>query len=253
MLVSTRVPGPPLDQFVELLWLYEHAVPHPRERLLPTGSMELVFVLSSPRAESLVAGAYSQFAVLDTSEPASVLGVHFKPGGAFPFVRMPAGELHNIDVSLDDLWGAAAAREVHARLVAAPTPDAKFALLERALLRQATTLERRGAVPWAVRELTRARKVGEVTEAIGMSGRGFIEAFRRETGYTPKVFARVQRFQRLLRRVHGCEDVDWPDVALACGYYDQPHLIRDFRAFAGLTPSEYLAARTDHLNHVPMP
>lgn len=253
MLACTRIPGPPLGQFVELLWLYDHAPPHPRERLLPTGSMELVFVLSSRRAEAVVAGSYSRPAVLDTSAPATVLGVHFKPGGAYPFLKMPAGELHNVDAALQDLWGAADVREVHARLVEAPTPDAKFDALEEALLRRALTLDRRGAVPWAVCELSRARKVAEVSNQIGMSNRGFIEAFRRETGYAPKVFARVQRFQRLLRTVHRRDDVDWAEAALACGYYDQPHLIRDFRAFAEMTPSEYLAARTEHLNHVPMP
>ncbi|HEX6088391.1 MAG TPA: helix-turn-helix domain-containing protein [Thermoanaerobaculia bacterium] len=250
MLLATRTPGPPLGAFVELLWLYDTRVPHAAERLLPTGSMELVVTLTG-RPEALVAGAYSRFAILDTSQPALVLGAHFRPGGAYPFLRMPAGELHNLDVSLEDLWGAAAARVLHERLSAAPAPQQKFDLLERALIAHATTLERKGAVPWAVGELRRAR-VTDVTNAIGMSGRGFIEAFRRETGYTPKVYARVQRFQRLLRRVHRASVVDWADVALACGYYDQSHLIRDFRAFSGLTPAEYLIRRGDHLNHVPM-
>lgn len=253
MLVSQRVPASPLGAFVELLWLYEtYAVPHPRERLMPNGSMELVFILSAPRAEAVVAGAYSQFAVLDTSQPSYLLGVHFRPGGSFPFLGLPAGELHNLDVSLDDLWGTPTVRDVHELLVAAPTPDAKFDLLERALIARASTLAREGAVPWAIRALKKA-SVAEVTGAIGMSGRGFVDAFRRETGYTPKVFARVQRFQRLLRRVHGQGDVDWAEAALACGYYDQSHLIRDFRAFSGLTPSAYLAAQTEHFNHVPMP
>lgn len=252
MLASHRVPAPPLGAFIELLWLYEsYAVPHRQERLMPNGSMELVFLLSAPRAEAVVAGAYSRFAVLDTSQPAFLLGVHFRPGGAFPFLGMPAGELHNLDVTLEDLWGAQAACDLHERLVAAPAPDAKFDLLEATLIARASTLHREGAVPWAIRALHKS-SVAEVTSAIGMSGRGFIDAFRRETGYTPKVFHRVRRFQRLLRRVHGNRDVNWSDAALACGYYDQSHLIRDFRAFSGLNPSQYLLAQTDHFNHVPM-
>jgi AraC-like DNA-binding protein len=252
MLVAMRAARPPLDASVELLWLYESSVTHAAERLLPTGSMELVITLEAPQHEALIAGAYSRFAVLDTSQPALVLGAHFRPGGAYPFLRMPAGELHNLDVALEDLWGAAAARLLRERLCAAPSPEAKFAILEQAMIAQATTLERNGAVAWAVGELKRST-VARVTSAIGMSGRGFIEAFRRETGYTPKVYARIQRFQRLLRRVHRtAAEVDWSDAALACGYYDQSHLIRDFRAFSGLSPSDYLARRTEHLNHVPM-
>ena len=251
MLLAARTPGPPLSAFVELFWLYESQAEHPAERLLPTGSMELVVTLSAAKPEAVVAGAYSRAALLDTSKPEVVIGVHFRAGGAFPFLHMPAGELHNLDVSLEDIWGAEAASLLHERLVAAPAPEAKFAILEQALIAQATTLERGGAVPWAVRQLKRC-SVAEVTRAIGMSGRGFIEAFRRETGYTPKVFARVQRFQRLLRGIRDRQHVDWSDAALGCGYYDQSHLIRDFRAFAGMSPSQYLAVRTDHFNHVPL-
>jgi AraC-like DNA-binding protein len=249
MLIATRTPGPPLDAFVELFWLYEANEPHAAERLLPTGSMELVVVLSGK--ESLIAGPYSRFNTLDTSKPELVLGAHFRPGGAYAFLPMPAGELHNREVSLEDLWGANAARVLHDKLASAATPELTFDVLERALIERASTLERTGMIAWAVRELRRA-PVARVTSAIGMSNRGFIDAFRRETGYTPKVFARVQRFQRVLRLVHGMASVDWADVALACGYYDQPHLIRDFRAFSGLSPSDYLARQTDHLNHVPM-
>lgn len=251
MLVAARVPKAPLGAFVELFWLYESAVAHPAERLMPTGSMELVITLRAPKRELIVAGPYSRPALLDTSQPSLVIGAHFRPGGAFPFLRVPAGELHNLDVTLEDIWGAEAARLLHERLVAAPTPDAKFDILEQTMIARATTLERKGAVPWAVQQLGH-HTVAEVTSAIGMSDRGFIEAFRRETGYTPKLFARVQRFQRLLRRVHQRDEVDWADAAAACGYYDQPHLIRDFRAFAGMTPSQYLAARTEHFNHVPV-
>lgn len=77
-------------------------------------------------------------------------------------------------------------------------------------------------------------------------------AFARGVGMTPKLFCRVWRFQRVLRAVHHRDAVDWTEVALACGYFDQPHLIHDFREFSGLSPTEYLAARTEHLNHVPM-
>ena len=250
MNVRTYVPGPPLSAFVELLWLADIDVSHASERLMPTGSMELVFTVSGPGA--VLAGPYSQYAMLDTSKPEVVMGAHFRPGGAYAFLPMPAGALHNLDVNVEDVWGADVAREVHGRLAAAPTAEQKFAIFERALLRQARTLERGACIEWAVRELTRGRGVAAVTDAIGMSSRGFIDAFRRETGYTPKVFARIQRFQRLLRLIHHRDRVDWAGVALACGYYDQPHLIRDFRAFSGLSPSAYLARRTEHFNHVPM-
>jgi len=62
----------------------------------------------------------------------------------------------------------------------------------------------------------------------------------------------VRRFQQALTTVHGTKQVDWTQVALDCGYYDQAHFIHDFQSFSGMTPSAYLAAATPHLNHVPL-
>jgi len=71
-------------------------------------------------------------------------------------------------------------------------------------------------------------------------------------GLTPKLYCRVQRFQQVLRLLDTGRPFDWANVALACGYYDQAHFIRDFRAFSGLSPTTYLRNRGEHLNHVPM-
>ena len=69
---------------------------------------------------------------------------------------------------------------------------------------------------------------------------------------TPKLFARVQRFQEVVKTVHPLREVDWADVAAACGYFDQAHFIHDFRAFSGFTPVEYFARKSEHQNHVPL-
>jgi AraC-like DNA-binding protein len=246
-----RTPNPPLADFVELLWCYDgYAVSHAQERLLPTGTIELVIPLAGHAAA--IAGPHSQSFVIDTAEQFSIVGVHFRPGGAFPFLPMPAGELHNLEVRLDDVWGASATNELRECLLAASTVDARFAILERALLGRMRTFERHRAVAHAIEALKGDASVTRAMEPIGLSQRRFIDVFRNETGLTPKVFARVQRFQRLLRRIHDTRNVDWADAALACGYFDQSHCIRDFRAFADLTPSEYLARRSEHMNHVPV-
>ena len=70
---------------------------------------------------------------------------------------------------------------------------------------------------------------------------------------TPKLFCRVRRFQQVLRLIGSGRPVAWAAVAADCGYFDQAHFIHDFRAFSGINPSTYIAQRTEHLNHVPMP
>ena len=258
MVCRYRVPAGVLGNFVELLWLYDpYVVPHAQERLLPTATTELVFDLRESVRESsasVVVGPHSEYSVLNTSEPASVLGVHFKPGGAFPFFSLPAGELHNQDVSLDCLWGSRAT-EVRDRIVGAPSPEAKFDVLEQALIDAARTLARHRAVAFALQELSTPgrRSITEVTQAVGMSQRCFIDRFRDEVGMTPKLFSRVQRFQEVVKTVHPLRDVDWADIAASCGYFDQAHFIHDFRTFSGLTPSAYFALKSEHQNHVPLP
>jgi AraC-like DNA-binding protein len=254
-----RIPRGPLANFVELLWLYDgYLVPHARERLLPMPTMELVIDLRGARTVSdatTLVGPQSNHWVLDTSEQHSVIGVHFKIGGGFPFFGVPAGELHNVRTSLDLLWGPRAGLLVE-QVLAAATADAKFDVLEAALLRAARGLERHPAVSFAVRRLSASPPtygVAEVSGAVGMCQRRFLDRFRNEIGMAPKLFARVQRFQAVIHAVHALAEVDWAEIALDCGYFDQAHFIHDFRAFSGFTPSEYFDLKNEHRNHVPLP
>jgi AraC-like DNA-binding protein len=254
-----RAPGTILKDFVGKLWLFEGYVqPHARERMLPLPTTELVIDLREAMPAShaaTVAGPHSEHWLLETASAASVVGVHFRPGGAFPFFDCPASELHNMRISLETLWGAKA-RLLVDEVRAAATPDAKFDVLERVLLAAARSLSRHRAVTFALQALsdvTHGRGVAEVTSAIGMSQRRFLEHFRGEVGMAPKLFARVQRFQAVVETVHTLREVNWADIATDCGYFDQAHFNHDFRAFSGFTPSAYFALKSAHRNHVPLP
>lgn len=264
-------PAAPLSDFVGLLWSYEgYLQPHKKERLLPDGSMELVINLNEDVERiydphdpekfhtvrgPLVVGAHSEFFVIDTAGQYSVVGAHFKPGGAFPFIGLPASELHNALVSLEDLWGGQAGM-LRDRLLEAPSGAARLRVLEGALLAWAADrMQRHPAVAFALREfrgLPHTRTIAEVTGQIGLSAKRFIEVFSAEVGLTPKLYCRVRRFQRVLRAIDIGQPVEWAAVATDCGYFDQAHFIHDFRAFSGLNPTAYLAQRTEHLNHVPL-
>ena len=250
MLYRCRIPKPPLAEFVDQIWLYSgYSVPHKQERLMPTGTMELVLDLTLGIA--VLAGVHSRPTIIDTAGPLNILGIHFRPGGAFPFLGVPASELHNETVPLDAIWGAEA-ELVREQILAAPDDEARFDILERTLFRRATRLQRHRAVAHGLFRLGSPVVVSDVVEETGLSQRRFIDLFDREVGLTPKLYARVARFQRVLKRVHPSGDIDWTDVALACGYFDQSHLIHDFRAFAGISPTEYATFKTEHLNHVPV-
>ncbi len=268
-------PGPPLDAFVDSIWLHETdatvAAGAGKERVLPTGQMQFIINLHEDKLSNfsgendehrelfpgiLVSGASSGYVTIDASELVSVMGVSFKTGGAFPFLGMKASELRDIDAPLEALWGKLAS-ELRWRLIEARTPQQRFRLIEQSLLEMANRpLERRPAVDYAIKVFQRApqaRTIAEVTEDVGLSARRFIEIFDEEVGLTPKLFCRVHRFQRVLKQIHLATDVSLAEVANDCGYFDQAHFTRDFRAFSGINPTTYLKMRGRFQNHIPVP
>ena len=201
----------------------------------------------------MVSGAYRRSFVIDTREHASVIGVHFRPGGAAPFVGVPAGAIADAHVDLDAMWGRRAG-ELRERLCDAASPAERFGVLERALRgRFQPRRMRHGAVPVALEHLDRSGEgVGELAARVGLSHRRLIEVFAAEIGMTPKLYGRVQRFQRALERSRREPVADWARLAPASGYCDQSHLIRDFIEFSGFSPLELDGHRGDRVkqNHV---
>jgi len=267
----TSQPQPPMSDFINIFWLYKgYHPPHEMERVLPDGSMELVINLEEDMIKvydqknhhrfkrfrgSLISGPHSGYSVIDTACQASTIGVHFKPGGAFPFLKLPANELHNEHVSLVDLWGTKAA-EMREQLLEAETPAAKFRILEQYLMEKMMQVSaHHPAVVFALkkfRDFSPQRKVSDVTEQIGLSSRRFIQVFKEEVGLTPKQFYRIQRFQNVLSLIESERQIDWTNIAYHCGYYDQSHFIHDFRAFSGLSPTIYNLNQGKLQNHVPL-
>ena len=271
MRLIRRKAASPLDEFVDVFWLFGNAAQAAtKERALPDGCVQFIVNLREDRTSiydrhdfrvretfngCALVGPQSEFAVIDGGGPIELAGIHFKPGGAFPFLSPPAGELHGLQLPLDVLWGgmAAAMRE---RLLEARTPHEQFNVMEQVLLARMTRpLSRHPAVDFALRQFAggRSQAIADVTARTGLSSRRFIELFRGEVGLTPKLFCRVRRFQRVLRCIASGKPVVWADVALDAGYFDQAHFIHDFRAFSGINPSAYMETRPWHMNHVPLP
>jgi AraC-like DNA-binding protein len=269
VLFRHRVPRPPLDAFVEFIWVFDgDSRPVALERILPTGAAQLIVNLSEDQtrlydpnrgyecvtsAGTSLSGIWSRYCVIDTREQERVAGVVFRPGGTIAFTHVPAHEIADADIDLECLWGRCRAAALRERLLESCSPDAQLDVLENALMDAWRPVALHGAVAFALTAFNRAphtMSVAKVTDVIGLSAKRFIERFNREVGMTPKRYCRIRRFQRAVKRAHRGDRVDWTEVALDCGYFDQAHFIHDFRSFAGLTPTEYQAARTAFPNHV---
>ena len=260
---SSRIPPPPLDTCIERFWLLSNTPAHSKERIAPSGTIDLVINLhenelriydpSNPeRCErfsgAVVSGAHSGPFVIDPRERGSVIGVRFRPGGAFPFLGTPASDLADVHVDLETLWGTSAV-ELREQLCLTKTPAERFKLLEKALVAHLfRPLERHYAVRFALETFGRANSglaIRDVARDAGLSQRRFIQLFAREVGMSPKLFCRVRRFRQALERVRQTAGPNWAQVAVDCGYYDQSHLIRDFQLFSHLSPTEYVRQRSE--------
>jgi AraC-like DNA-binding protein len=257
-----------LSRHVDCLWYAaRYSAAHSLEKLLPTGAVDLVIRLDDAPirifddrcrcqiecGHAVLHGAHSKPCILETKQQSSVVGIHFRPAGAAAFLPQPFGELTNRAVAAEDVWG----REIHAlreRLLEAASPAAMFRLLEATLLqRLAPPADRLRTILWA-RDQFVANPTVACVQAVrsytGYSPKQFSRHFENYVGLTPKLFCRVLRFQAVLEQIAARRHVSWATVALDCGYFDQPHLIRDFREFSGISPSEYEPVEPDRRNHI---
>lgn len=232
-------------------WDETLAVPLCR-RELPTEEVPLIINFGAPfhlfapgshrRAadvRSFVTGAYDTYQIVESRGPSSGVQVNLTLLGMRRLVGRPIEDMTNQAFAPEDVFGAFA-RELIDRLYEAPSWDARFDCLDAALVaRIHTARDVPAAVQCAWHRIvgTAGRvRIDRIVEEVGWSQRHFITQFRHELGVSPKVFARMLRFGQVVRAMREAPRADVAALALDAGYYDQAHLHRDTREFAGTTP-----------------
>lgn len=199
------------------------------------------------RDTPFVAGLHTAHSVVRTRNGQRGIQVNLSPIGARMVFGLPMHELANQVVDLEDTLGPGT-RELVERLSACHDYAAQFDLLDAFLLRRIA----RGHGPsepmaWAWAGIVRAGgnvDIAALSEQLGWSPRQLIAACREEFGLPPKLLARVVRFNRARNMLERAKrGTGHAEVAAACGYYDQAHLSREFREFAGTSAREYLGQR----------
>lgn len=258
MLYLSYTPHAPLNEFVERMWLVRGGQSPRKERILPSGTVELVINLCDDRVQidrtaecararsyagAVVSGTYTGAFIIDATQHAAMMGVHFRPGGAFVVLGIPSAEFADAHVDLAALWGDAAARELRECLCAAPTHHRRFQYLEEVLTGGLSSRRRlHSIVPLALECFTPTglgASVRDVVRRSGLSHRRFLTIFTDEVGLAPKLFSRILRFQHVRALAQTTGHIDWTGLALEYGFSDQSHLANEFRTLSGLTPTEY--------------
>jgi transcriptional regulator GlxA family with amidase domain len=196
---------------------------------------------------ALLVGQMRGHLVIQPTGSVRVLGIRFWPGGAHPFISVPQHEIAGQVLPLDSVWGKIG-RDLHSRVADAGDPADSVTQIEKRLLSRlndfkhlddgllkitAQVLQSGGCVPVEI-----------LADKLGVSMRKLDRMFNARVGLTPKALCRVIRFQQVFKAFERSQGrPDWAQIAIECGYYDQPHFIKEFSAFAGQAPTSYFAGQ----------
>jgi len=239
------LPHPRLRPFVTRYSGYRMRTEPGVHRGLPSRSLTLVVTLDGTvdlpegRFATLCGGLHDEAVIITHDGFQHGVQCDLTPLGLRALFGMPAGELSATTVGLDALDAPAGLRE---RVQGAPTWLDRFALLDELFGAMVRPVRQQVEVAWAWQRLAAGAPVAEIAAEVGWSRQHLSARFAAEYGLTPKVMARVMRFERANRMLRGEVRPTLTEVAAACGYTDQAHFNRDWRALCGATPTEWIAA-----------
>jgi AraC-like DNA-binding protein len=254
------IPTAPLNAYIDDLYYLDGPALYPRQKVLPVAASNLMINLAEPFdvygpdqskpfmtcKDSWWVGIWNTYHSVDWPQTVKFYGVHFKPGGAYLFLGLPLSEMNGQVVPLDAIWGAGAGH-IREQLQAAPSPQAGFAALERSLMaRFCEAPYNLNAVQFAIGEIARchgALSIRALSDRIGFSQNHLGNQFKRFVGIPPKEVARFYRFAHVLRSLNATPSIDLTRLAHQTEYYDQSHFNREFLAFTGYSPTEYIQLR----------
>jgi len=255
-------PAFPVSTFVQCYWLLEDNSPPQSsvQRIVPDGCPELILNVGRPfegqnegqwssQPQFFFAGQITRPMFIRSSGAAKVLGIRFHPFGARRVLKVPAHETTELVLPLEDV-----APELHRKLRSLPEFDStqqQLAMVDRVLRDAALATESDSQVTAAVNRMMSSPIVADLDQVAAFANLGlrqFQRRFKDEVGMSPKLFCRIQRFQQVFQAVNA-PNSSWVDAAMHCGYYDQSHLIRDFKDFSAETPAMLLGAESDLAVH----
>ncbi|GAB3227746.1 AraC family transcriptional regulator [Spirosoma arcticum] len=254
-------PSPALRPFVDRFWIVETfgTDVHPMEHALtPNGMDGLIFLFQTDRPQIILRAdrklelptSYGLVQPLEhwrlqIPTPCGIAGVFFKPGVLHRWLRYPMLELTKQPVDLEALWGRQVTQLTEQL---SELPSQRVALLETFLTKRLPIFTQPlTTADHAIRLMAQqpaSQSIQSLVTQLGVSRQFLARQFAQQVGISPKQFGRIARFNALHRFIAGHQQPNWLDMVYQFGYYDQSHLIKDFRQFMGWSPSDYLQAST---------
>ncbi len=251
---QVKKPSPLLAPYVKQYWFLKTSdLTQPNQRIIPTGSTSIVFhraslMLSTSQGslqpQAFISGQSVGYTDLVQTGAVDMICVVFQPHGAKAFFSMPISEFHDATIAVNDMSDVAL-RELQDQLLYANSNQQCVNLIEEYLYQRLSinkgyNYQRMAAAIQAV--TLGENSIDKLSQICCLSYKQFKRIFSEYVGANPKDFLRIIRFQRALYTLQCQPQISLAQLAYECGFYDQSHLIKEFKIFSGYTPSEYVAA-----------
>lgn len=259
MKFNISYPSGVLSGLVKHYWSIENCAPdgvNYTQRIVPSGLSELSFYLCDrPKVtdknrdfceNSIFSGHLEGYYELLISGHLSLFSISLQPHGAMMFFDIPISEFHNQNVPLK-YFLREKAQEMESKLQEAPSFEERKSIAEKFLLDQLK-------INHKLYELKRiSNSIKLINENLGtisidqlafdscLSRKQFERTFLAYVGTTPKQFLKTIRFQNAIHQKGLRNSVSLTELAYDSGYYDQSHMIKEFKLMSGLTPKQYFA------------
>ena len=229
--------APWIAYYWRVSWDLRGRPPHLQETL-PHPNIYLVF----ENNRLTVGGVSTRKFTRVLADKGFAFGVKFRPGGFRPFLHASASSLTNRIVDANHIFGADG-DALEAALVSSCGEDAMVAAVEAFFVRRVpepdNNVELADRLVGQILHQPQIRTVDDLADQTGINKRSLQRLFREYVGIPPKWVIRRYRLHELVERLDAGDPLNWPDLALELGYFDQAHLINDFRAITGYSPAEY--------------
>lgn len=250
------LPSAALAPFVKCFWSLESDdETHERERIFPDGSIELILhyrdffqkydeagnAVIQPR--SFFHGQLKRYFELQPMGKVGVFSARFHPAGLRPFVPFSIDEITDLTAPTALAWGEKAA-QLEIDLLQAESTEERIAVMEQFLLRQLNQEQVDSIVEncvGSIIEQSGITSVDELKQQQAVGKRALERRFQQSVGLSPKLFARIVRFNYALQLIEKRDFSNFTTVAYEGGFYDQAHFIKDFYDFTGLNPKQYFS------------
>ncbi|NQU35372.1 MAG: AraC family transcriptional regulator [Bacteroidetes bacterium] len=252
-MITKITPHPCLDKIVDYYWIEKNG--RSSVKILPDGTTSIIFNLGSSinisdangyhrgLSDNLIIGTHKKYYLIDEKKDNHLIGIKFKQGGAYHFFKIPMMKFSNKIINLHDVLNGES-EKLRGLLVGAISSEEVKKVLDYYLLIKVDMLTGvSDIVDFAIKKVKANGSpslIKNLCDTANISNKHLITLFNEKIGLSPTLIQRLNKFIKVIETIQNRKkELSWPQVAYECNYYDQAHLINDFKSFSGVSPKTY--------------